>query len=76
MVHEFTLTGTLLNSYDMVALLGIHGVEGLAFDAATGHVFLGDSTTGAQIVYEIAGFVTGGVGVESASWSGIKAMYR
>jgi uncharacterized protein YjiK len=76
MVHKFSIAGGLIASYDMNALLGIQGVEGLSFDAATGNVFLGDSTTGATIIYEISGFVEGGVSVEPATWGAIKADYR
>jgi len=76
MVYEFTITGALIQSWDMQVLLGIQGVEGLSYDAQTGHVFLGDSTTGTQTVYEIAGFTMGPVSVEQTSWANVKALYR
>lgn len=73
MVYEFSLAGGLLETYDMAALLGITGVESLAFDAATGTVFLGDSDT--NTIFEIAGFAAP-TPVEDATWGGIKAMFR
>jgi uncharacterized protein YjiK len=74
-VYEWTLDGVLLNTYDMAALLGINGVEGLSYDPATGNVFLGDSTTGARNIYEIAGFVQA-TPVEQTSWGSIKAAFK
>ncbi len=75
MVFEFTVDGVLLNTWDVNALLGIRGVEGLAYDPATGNVFLGDSTAGAQIIYEISGFVAA-TPVEEMTWGGIKSIFR
>lgn len=75
-VYEFTLDGTLLNTYDMSALLGIQGVEGLSYDPLTGNVFLGDSTSGAgRIIYEISGFGPP-VAVEATTWGGIKSQFK
>lgn len=75
-VYEFTVDGVLLNTWDMNALLGIQGVEGLAYDPGTGNVFLGDSTAGAaRIIYEISGFVTA-TAVEETTWGGVKSIFR
>ncbi len=75
MIYEFTLDGTVLNSWNLISLLGIQGVDGLAYDAATANVFIGDSTTGAQIVYEVSGFHPPSP-VESASWGKIKSLFQ
>jgi uncharacterized protein YjiK len=73
MVCKFSVVGVLIETYDMALLLGITGVESLAFDAAAGTVFLGDSDT--NIVYEISGFA-GQTLVDDATWGSIKAMFR
>lgn len=73
MVYKFDTNGTLTQTYDMDALLGITGVEGLAFDATAHTVFLGDSDS--NYVYEISGFTTV-VPVEKTSWSSIKVLFR
>ncbi len=73
-IYEFALDGTLLNSWDIEALLGIGGTEGFSYDAATGHVFLGDSSV-PDTIFEISGFEMA-TAVEQATWSGVKATFR
>jgi DNA-binding beta-propeller fold protein YncE len=73
MVYEFDTSGGLIATYNMGALLGITGVEGLAYDANTYNVFLADSDS--YNVYEISGFVEI-VPVEEIGWGAIKAMFR
>jgi uncharacterized protein YjiK len=73
MVYKFNTAGVMLEAFDMSALLGITGVEGLAFDANTLNVFLADSDS--DYVYEISGF-TEMTPVEHATWGHIKNLYR
>lgn len=73
MVYKFGTDGVLAETYDMAALLGITGVEGLAFDANTHTVFLGDSDS--SNVFEISGF-TAVTPVERTTWGRVKGLYR
>ena len=72
-VYKFDTDGVQLGMYNTAVLLGITGVEGLAYDANTHTVFLADSDS--DYVYEISGFTTV-VAVQTTGWGAIKAMFR
>ncbi len=72
-IYKFDTDGVMLEMYNVAVLLGITGVEGLAYDAGTHTVFLGDSDSG--YVYEISGFTTV-TAVQQTTWGAVKALYR
>jgi uncharacterized protein YjiK len=74
MVYEFTLEGALVQSWDLRALLGLQGCEGLSVDPVAMTVFIGDSTS-PYTVYEVSGFFEPSP-VEASTWGSLKALYQ